>query len=188
MKHGMFCEVLYLVCHIRPGTDIRQQNPVYNEHTCLLLEYLSWEARGRKDADCKVEKPWENRDPAALRRMAPLELSCLPLNRLSGQVSCQETERLYRLAHLFQVAFFQYILSNTGRYRAFHTVEAADGIVKATFSDPTAIEQNSKSRYPGIPAEMDLSLPEVKAALHALWCCAIKTSARALLEYFFRGE
>lgn len=185
IRNWMFCEILSAVCHVRPETSIQQTHPRYITHTCRLIDYLSWKARGRKDSDCRVKKPWDNRDLVELRQTAPLELSCLQLGRLSGQVSCQETTRLYRLAHLFQVAFFQFILSNTGRSKIFHTVYEADGIVRATVSNPI---RNSESRYAGIPAEWDLSRSEVKAVLYAYRCCDIRGPARALLEYFFRCE
>lgn len=229
---GMLEELLCSSATILPGADLQQRHPELNEHSCALINYLSFVARGRKDSECTVQKPWDIRDPAQLRRTDAHDLSRLRFDgvprqdpqildaqatslhrhcwpdaegeqdkerRLLAQVcsvknpeqhavACEEAKRLYRLACLFEVAFEQFILSSTHIHRSLVAVSTVECIVEATVGGSVAIDPNSASLYAGIPADMDLSRPDVKAALYTFWCCAIKDSAQSLLEYFFRCE
>lgn len=74
-------DFLSLVWEIPREMDIRGS---YNEKTASLIEYLRWEIRGRKDANCPVQKPWTTLDPAELRRSAYDDLSRLPRTALPG--------------------------------------------------------------------------------------------------------
>lgn len=102
------------------------------------------------------------------------------------EVSRQEFRKFSRLAILFQLAFDQYHLSVN--YNGKFAVSADDEMVQV-FRDVSPPEDlKTESIYEGVSPDLDLSLPKVKAALHAFGCCAIEDPARALLEYFFRCE
>lgn len=232
LASGMYEELLHSSATIRPGEDLEQRYPEFNDHTRSLVNYLSFVARGRKDSECTVQKPWDIRDPEALRRTAAQDLSRLRFDGVPRQdpqilgtqdtslhkhcwpgpkgeqdkerrhfaqlcsetkpeqhaMAGQEAKRFYRLACLFGVAFDQFILSSTHIYRSLDAVSTVEGIVEATVGGSVAIDPKSASLYAGIPADMDPSRPDVKAALYTFWCCAIKDSARSILEHFFRCE
>jgi hypothetical protein len=192
VKRWMFGEILAAVCHIRPGVDSLALRSRYDAATCRIVEYLSWEARGRKDSDCFIRKPWDycHTPPEALRRAAPRELSRLPLVGLStgghADADANETRRLYRLAQLFQVAFLEFVLSNHGPLKTLSGLHEADGIVRASAGYLTSIPGPAAHDDAGAHTQMDLSQPHANAVLYAFWCCAPQREARALLEYFFR--
>jgi hypothetical protein len=58
------------------------------------------------------------------------------------------------IAYPFEVAFFQYILSNTGRYPTISAVSENNGTVSPTVSGPTVIEPSLKSQHAGISATL----------------------------------
>ncbi|KAK7696796.1 hypothetical protein SLS64_014198 [Diaporthe eres] len=101
-------------------------------------------------------------------------------------VSRQETRELSRCTILFQIAFVQYLLSIN--YQVGYTVSAYDGMVKVFLGGSAPLDLTPESTYQGVSPDLNLSLPEVEAALHAFNCCAIKDPARSLLEYFFRSS
>lgn len=82
---GIVEELLLVALGITPGTYVLLRYPWYNQHTCTLLCYFTWVARGRKDSTCTIQKPWEIRGPAELRRAAAEDLSRLSINGLSSQ-------------------------------------------------------------------------------------------------------
>lgn len=193
-----------------PGTGNPQRCPAYNEKTRRLLGYLSWLSHGRRDSEhCPVTKFWDTRDPRLPPgliqevRLKSGGLTPLPprvgnpldhdLSRLPPGVvhhyrleTCPETKSLFRRARLFSIALKQFILASVGTSVPILAVKVEDGINKTTEGRPRyPLEE---CMYSGMHPDLDLSLPEVQAAVHAFCCYEMGRSAKALFEYFFLGK
>lgn len=157
------------------------------------LSRLPHDALSGKCAKCSAEGAhvrclccwlWknENRDTGTVY----CSQTCLKEDLERNAISRQETIELLRLSTLFQITFTQFLLS--ANYEVSYTVCENEGMVKSYGSSAARSGLDPETTYEGVSPDLDLSLPEVQAALHVYECCAIKGPARALLEYFFRCE
>ncbi|KAI3399141.1 hypothetical protein diail_7720 [Diaporthe ilicicola] len=106
--------------------------------------------------------------------------ACLEENRIVHATFCKETRDLHRCARLFQDAFDQLLL--VIQHEIPFTALMKDGLVQRVECDVPS----SKSLLVGFSPYLDLSKPEVVAALNSWRCCAIQVYAQVLLDYFIR--
>lgn len=157
------------------------------------LSRLPYDALSGNCAKCSAEGAhvrclccwlWMNEDCDT--RTVYCSQTCLKEDLERHTISRQEMIGLLRLSILFQITFTQYLLSTN--YEVSYTVSENEGVVKSYGSGTARLGLDPETTYEGVSPDLELSLPKVQAVLHAYGCCAIKYSARALLEYFFRCE